>query len=103
MTSVVFDPYAQSEFIDAIRFYEEHREGLGRRFFIAMKTAVQHISKNPLLYRIRKAPFRRYRLSRFPYSIIYAIEPERIYIIALAHDKRKPEYWLKRSEDYDEE
>lgn len=36
MSSVIFDPDAQSEFIDAIRFYEEHREGLGRRFLTAM-------------------------------------------------------------------
>ena len=96
MTSVVFDPDARAEFLDAVRYYEEHQKGLGLRFRIAVETAVYLVSENPFLYRLLKAPFRRCLLLKFPYSIIYSIEPDYIYIIALAHNKRKPEYWLKR-------
>lgn len=35
-------------------------------------------------------------MKRFPYQLVYLIEPDAIYIIALAHLKRQPNYWLYR-------
>ena len=99
MTLVIFDPDARAEFLDAVRYYEECQEGLGRRFRLSIVSAVQHISETPFLYRILKAPFRRYLLPKFPYSIIYSIEPDHIHIIAVAHNKRKPGYWVNRGAD----
>jgi len=96
MTSVIFDPDARAEFLEAVRYYEKRQKGLGKRFRIAVETAVYLVSENPFLYRLLKVPFRRYLLSKFPYSIIYSIEPDYIYVIALAHTKRKPGYWLTR-------
>jgi len=103
MTFAIFDPDARTEFLYAVRYYEECQEGLGRSFHIAIETAVKHVLDTPFLYRTFKAPFRRYILLKFPYSIIYSIEPDHIHIIAVAHNKRKPEYWLKRIIDSNEE
>jgi len=33
---------------------------------------------------------------RFPFNLIYTIEPGRILIIAVAHQKRRPGYWAYR-------
>ena len=41
MTFTIFDPDAQAEFLDAVKYYEKCKEGLGRRFRIAIETAVQ--------------------------------------------------------------
>ena len=103
MTLVIFDPDAQAEFLDTVRYYEECQEGLGRRFRIAIETAIQQVSETPFLYRILKAPFRRYLLPKFPYSIIYSIEPDHIHVIAVAHNKRKPGYWMNRITDSNED
>lgn len=35
-------------------------------------------------------------LIRFPYSILYVIEPDRIRVVAVAHQKRRPGYWSYR-------
>jgi hypothetical protein len=35
-------------------------------------------------------------LQRFPYSIIYLVERNEIVIVAVAHHKRRPGYWLDR-------
>ena len=80
----IFDPDARAEFLDAVQYYEKCQEGLGRRFRIAIETAIQYVSEAPFLYRILNAPFRRYLLPIFPYSIIYSIEPDHIHIIAVA-------------------
>jgi toxin ParE1/3/4 len=93
---VTFDPEAQTEFLATVRYYEDCQQGLGHRFSLAVESAVQKISESPLMYRMLKAPFRRHLLPKFPYSIIYVIEPDHIRIIAVAHNKRKPGYWSDR-------
>lgn len=40
---------------------------------------------------------RRYLLRRYPFSIVYRIEPARVVIIAVAHGHRRPGYWKSRS------
>ncbi len=86
----------------AVRYYEDCQHGLGRRFRLFVESAVQKIVESPFIYRILKAPFRRYLLPKFPYSIVYSIEPDHIRIIAIAHNKRKPGYWSNRVKDMDE-
>jgi plasmid stabilization system protein ParE len=39
---------------------------------------------------------RRYLLRRFPFSIVYRVEPRRILIVAVAHGRRRPGYWKSR-------
>lgn len=34
----------------------------------------------------------------YPYRIVYTVEPEMILILAYAHDRREPGYWLHRLE-----
>ena len=96
MISVVFDPDAQAEFLEAVQYYEDCQPGLGRRFRMNVEAAVQGIAETPFRYRVLHAPFRRYLLPNFPYAIIYCIEPENILIMAVAHTKRKPGYWIKK-------
>ncbi len=101
MSLVVFDPEAKSEFLEAVRYYEDCQHGLGRRFRLVVESATENISKTPFLYRTLQAPFRRHLLQKFPYSIIYSIEPDHIRVIAVAHNKRKPGYWSDRIADID--
>ena len=96
MTSVIFDPDARTEFLSAVQYYENCQSGLGRRFRLVVESAVQDITESSFRYRVLHAPFRRYLLQKFPYAIIYSIEPDHIHIIAVAHTKRKPGYWLIR-------
>ena len=39
---------------------------------------------------------RRKSLARFPYSVLYTVDPDVLYIVAVAHQKRRPNYWLRR-------
>jgi hypothetical protein len=36
------------------------------------------------------------RVARFPYAVLYSIVGERIRVIAVAHDRRRPFYWSGR-------
>ena len=35
-------------------------------------------------------------LKRFPYSVVYRVQPAGIYVIAVAHSSRSPGYWQGR-------
>ncbi len=100
MSRVVFDPDARSEFFAAIEYYEECQAGLGRRFRETVEFAVRSIETSPFRYRILHTPFRRYLLPKFPYAIIFSVEPDFILVIAVAHVKRKPGYWNDRLEKH---
>ena len=41
-------------------------------------------------------PYRRYVLRRFPFVLFFVIEGTTIRIVAVAHAKRGPGYWLGR-------
>jgi len=101
VSSIIFDPDAKDEFLEAVQYYEGCQGGLGYRFRLAIESATKKIAETPFMYRVLHAPFRRHLVTKFPYSIIYSIEPDHIRIIALAHNKRKPGYWIDRSEKGD--
>ena len=92
MNTVKFDPDAKKEFLEAALYSEDCQKGLGNRFRKNIESAVSKILEMPFLYRAIHPPFRRFLLPKFPYSIIYTIEPDHIRIIDVAHTKRKPEY-----------
>ena len=100
MSGVAFDPDARAEFLAAVEYYEESQVGLGRRFREAVETEVESIGAMPFRFRVLHAPFRRCLIPKFPYSIIFAIEPNFVLIMAVAHAKRKPGYWHDRVDKY---
>ena len=100
MNSVVFDPDARAEFLAAVEYYEECEAGLGRRFRQLVETEIGNIGFMPFRFRVLHAPFRRCLIPSFPYYLIFSIEPNFILVVALAHTKRKPGYWLDRIAKY---
>lgn len=50
----------------------------------------QLVTKSPS-YEIRRA-----LLPRFPYAIVFLVRAEELRVLAVAHAKRRPGYWLGR-------
>jgi toxin ParE1/3/4 len=94
---VSFHEPAEFELNDAIVFFEIEREGLGLRFLSAVEAAVANIQEHPQASPVIIQDVRRKVLRRFPYSILYSIKPDRIRILAVANQKRRPFYWRGRT------
>jgi toxin ParE1/3/4 len=78
-------------------YYEDQKEGLGLDFAADVEQAVDRIQQNPNLGSVYKiSGIRRYVIQRFPFLIFYAEFDSLIWIIAIAHAKRKPDYWKSR-------
>lgn len=100
MTSVSWHPLARRELFEASAFYEGESQGLGEVFLDAVQHGVGRLESHPRAGRRVLGETRRYLVSRFPYSIFYRMEQdeeeELVFILAIAHDKRRPRYWAKR-------
>lgn len=88
---------ASEEFAAAVRWYEDHRVGLGAEFFDAVSTTMDLISERPELGPVDSGGVtRRVLVRRFPYHIVYYLTPTQIVVVAIAHLKRRPNYWHSR-------
>jgi len=96
MKKATFHEDAEAEMIEAARYYEERSSGLGLSFLDAVEAAVSEILEYPKACPLLGDHVRRKLLSRFPYGVIFAVEEDRIRVVAIAHLKRRPEYWRYR-------
>ena len=93
-----FHPEAEAEHLETVVYYETRRAGLGALYLAAFEQALDSVRDNAHRYRIVHEPdIRRVPLARFPLSIVYREAGERIEILAVAHHKRRPAYWITRS------
>ena len=97
MRKIAFHSEAEGEIIEAAKYYETRSSGLGLSFIAEIQIAIEQIVSNPQTYEIVGEDIHRKLLKRFPYSLLYSIESDRILIIAIAHhNKRRPNYWRSR-------
>jgi plasmid stabilization system protein ParE len=96
---VVFTRYARLELRDAIAFYEMELSGLGERFKEEIRKAIARVVAYPEAWSLESVEVRKCILHRFPYKILYSVEKDHILIIAIAHQHRKPDYWIDRIDE----
>ncbi len=96
MKIVVFHEEAEEELKEAARFYAGRRERLGAEFVVEVRHATHILQEHPGLGHAVSRRVRRLLVRRFPYAVIYRAEADRIFILAVAHLKRRPGYWRER-------
>ncbi len=97
MVVLRFHPDVSCEVKDSYTWYQQQVEGLGDDFINELEAAYQAIMELPRTWPRFQTYFRRFLLSRFPFSVIYRIHDDNlIYVVAVMHNSRKPGYWLDR-------
>jgi len=91
-----FHPEALAELDEAVVYYEDCSPGLGVELRQAVEAATRRIEESPLRFYPYDADTRRFRMRRFPYSLIYAELLDHLWVVAFAHHKRRPGYWRGR-------
>jgi plasmid stabilization system protein ParE len=98
--SVRISEEADAEMAEAARWYETHLAGLGTDFLDAVDTTVARIAETPgigsLVPRVSDETIRRRPVRRFPYHVVYMELSDRLQVLAIAHDRRRPGYWAGR-------
>jgi plasmid stabilization system protein ParE len=80
----------------AARWYAERSATAALGFTEEIDAAESAIVEFPEAWPRFETGTRRYLLRRYPFSVVYRIEPDRILIVAVAHGHRRPRYWKSR-------
>jgi plasmid stabilization system protein ParE len=89
---------ARNELAEAVDWYESRSPGLGIEFVGAVDVALHAIGEQPERFPVWGAN-RRYRflvLDRFPYLVFFHLREQGAEVVAIAHAKRRPGYWVGR-------
>jgi len=95
---IVFSEYAKLELEDAVRFYELQYSGLGKKFKEEVRMAALRIARYPTAWSSEAEEIRKCLLHKFPYKLLYSVESDHIFIIAVTHQHRKPNYWIQKDD-----
>jgi len=87
---------AEVELWEAVDYYETRCPGLGLDFLRQVEAGLITVRISPDLWPVREDGTRRYLLHRFPYVVVYLHLEDRLWVIAVAHCRRKPGYWTDR-------
>ena len=80
----------------AARWYAERSAAAAAGFSDEIDAAESAIADFPDAWPHCGHGTRRYLLRRYPFSVIYRVESQRILIVAVAHGHRRPGYWKSR-------
>ena len=95
--NISFHPAAEAEFLESVGYYESKVPGLGAALIEEFEALTQCITESPGAWQVERQPdIRRAPLRRFPLSIVYRETSGTIQVLAVAHDRRRPQFWLHR-------
>jgi hypothetical protein len=101
VTPVKFAPEVWGELAEAAQWYEIRRKGLGADLLTEIEATLPLLGDRPQSFpRLQgidpALEIRRALLARFPYALVFLVRPDEIRVVAVAHAKRRPGYWLNR-------
>ncbi|MBU6400829.1 MAG: type II toxin-antitoxin system RelE/ParE family toxin [Verrucomicrobia bacterium] len=89
-------PAADAELAEAVRYYADIDPQLGLRFYHEIERVIAAVCDQPDRFSRFSPPARRVLTRKFPYSVVYLDQPDRVWIVAVMHAKRRPGYWRDR-------
>ncbi len=97
MEGLIFHPDVKEDIKSSYQWYQEQAEGLGEDFISELEASYQAIVEFSDTWPAFQKGFKRYLLSRFPYSVIYRKSGTQLFVVAVMHNRRKPGYWHVRT------
>jgi plasmid stabilization system protein ParE len=89
-------PGARRDYDESFAWYAERSDSAAARFATAIDDAFGRIAAAPDQFAAIDAVHRECLVNRFPFRVVYRIEAHRVLVVAVAHAKRRPNYWANR-------
>ena len=97
MSRVILLAEAREDVLEAFRWYEGERYGLGKVFRASLNQTIQRIRRAPLASPIVYRDLRRALVDRFPYGVFYRVQSGAIMVVGVIHGHREPSAWQRRA------
>lgn len=92
-----FHPIAEAEHLEIVAYYESKRAGLGVNYLAEFENTIADICELPGRFPIARKPnIQRGKMDKFPFTILFREISGKVQILAVAHLRRRPSYWLGR-------
>ena len=91
-----FHPAAESDYLSQIAYYEEKHAGLGAYFISDFEGSVSRVLATPKMYKQVEENIHLISLKIFPFNILYQVVNSEVQVLAVAHKRRRPNYWKER-------
>jgi len=82
---VTIQPDAITDASEAAAWYEEQKPGLGIEFLLELDMAIERAAENPQTNTVQYRNVRRALVRRFPYSVYYHFEGDKLDIFEILH------------------
>ena len=92
----VFHPGADDEYVRTVEYYHHLAPDLGLRFHLEIERLIGEVGREPGRFFHFFPPAQRALTRKFPYALVFLDQPDRIWIVAVMHAKRRPGYWRGR-------
>jgi len=93
----LFHPAAEAEHLESVAFYESKQPGLGAAYLLEFENLMKRVCDGPHRYPIEMEPdIRRVFMNRFPFTVVCREKNRVVQVLAVAHQRRRPQYWLGR-------
>jgi len=89
-------PEAIAEARAAREWYEAQNAEAAEAFMHELDVAIERIEEAPRQWPSYLDDTRRYLLRRFPFIVVFRAVNDHVQILAVAHGRRRPGYWLGR-------
>jgi plasmid stabilization system protein ParE len=86
--NLVLRPEAEADILEAFRWYESKRVGLGEDFLDETEAAFARITEVPDSFPVAHRGLRRAVLKRFPYLVYFRHEEDVVRVFAVLHGRR---------------
>lgn len=90
MQNLIFHPDVKEEIKVFYQWYQKQAEGLGEDFLSELDASFHIISEFPGSWLNFQSGFKRYLLSKFPFSVIYRESGGKLYVVVVMHRRCKP-------------
>lgn len=96
MKQVGFHPEAVQELAEHESWYREKSEMAAQGFLLELNRAIRNVAEFPERWPVASRGERRFVFPRYPFTLLYRIKGEVVFITAVAHQSRRPGYWRHR-------
>ena len=99
MVKYKYDRRAERELEEAADYYQERSQRAASNFLRDYENSLHYILNFPEGTPIKEKLVRPKSLLGFPFTIQYMFYDNIVYIVAVAHQNRHPDYWKDRLKD----
>lgn len=96
MKRLRFDPRAQHDLDEAIRYYAGAYAPACTALLGAVDRVLELLCHHPEAGTLVRRGARKWPLAKFPYLIVYRVDGDELVVLAVVHMRRRPGFWQER-------